>query len=151
MRWIIIILMGILMACNQSPIPTYGEVASGKHITWFNPKPWKWTAPDGRVWDDSGARNNNEGFNASGLPSDTPGIALSNHETLGDWVKITLPDGRIVVTQHVDMGPPGVMDISGPLADQLYPDGPDTIQQGHWKVERIGKDLPSGITPGIQK
>jgi hypothetical protein len=137
--------------CSPTPIPTTGKINSGTVITWFNPKPWIWTAPDGTVWHDASAERRNEGPYASGLPANTPGVALPNKETLGEWVKITLPDGRVVVTQQVDIGPSGgILDISAPLAAQLYLDGPSTIKPGPWIAERIGRELPSGVNPGIQ-
>jgi hypothetical protein len=62
-------------------------------------------------WDDVHARRRGEGPQASGLPHTEPGIAMPNRKTLGDWFKVTLPDGRTAYWRQSDVGPgPGNLD-----------------------------------------
>jgi hypothetical protein len=124
---------------------------SGDNVTWFLSKPWRWTDPNGYVWHDRGAEENGEGGNASGLLISVPGIALASHSTLSGWWMVTLPDGRRVVTQQIDIGPGGEdIDLSAPLAYILY-GSPDKVDAGNWSATYLGKTLPLGIVPGVQK
>ena len=124
---------------------------SGRNLTWFNPNPYTWTAPSGVVWNDKSARHFKEQENASGLSIDVPGVALPNRKTLKGWWRITLPDGRVVVTQQVDIGPrgKGVLDLNAALASQFY-DGPKNVT-GKWSAIYLGKELPKDISSGEQK
>jgi uncharacterized protein (TIGR02594 family) len=89
-----------------------GETTEGR-TTWFNPggAGHRYVDPrTGAVWDDAQARSRGEGPNASGLPPDTPGIALPHGrgKGLGEWHLVTLPDGRQVYARQTDRGPRGV-------------------------------------------
>ncbi len=60
---------------------------------------------------------------ASGAPRSQPGIALPSRDTLGQWFKVTTPDGRTIMAQQTDVGPAkwtgrGI-DINAPLARQM--------------------------------
>jgi hypothetical protein len=110
--------------------------------------------PGGTWYDPQGQK---EGAPASGLGHDVPGIATPGRAGLGEWFKVTTPDGRVVYTQKTDIGPGrgaqrrGVgLDVNAPLSKDLFPGGPGTFQQRGWQVERVGPKLPEGITPGIQ-
>src|SRR5262249_53933748 len=77
---------------------------------------------------------------------------------LGDWYRVTTPDGRVAIVRKSDIGPGkepqsrGVgADINAALASQLYPKGPSTFQEKGWGIQRIGPTLPEGMRAGIQE
>jgi hypothetical protein len=130
--------------------PTGADVTG--RMTWFNPRPWSYTDPNtGITWTDTSARARGEGPHASGLPISTPGIATAGRGGLGGWYEVTLPDGRKFVTQKTDVGPPGVVDLNAALASQAYPRGPQSIPRGRATARYLGRNLPEGLQPGIQR
>ena len=130
--------------------PTGADV-SGR-MTWFNPKPWSYTDPaTGITWADAQARARGEGYHASRLPITTPGFASAGRGGLGHWYEVALPDGRKFVTQKTDVGPPGVVDLNAALASQAYPRGPQSMPQGQASARYLGRNLPEGMRPGLQK
>lgn len=140
-------------------VPGVGQPSyeGGTKATWFHTgAPYQGT-PGGPVWSDPSGRA--EGAPASRMPSTTPGIATPGRGGLGDWHEVTLPDGRKFVYQKTDVGPgrgpqsKGIgLDINAPFAAQAYPGGPGTFPSGKggFQVRRIGKQLPSGVQPGLQ-
>ncbi len=114
----------------------------GLHITWFLPKPWHWTDASGHIWHDANAQFNNEGGNASGLPIETPGIAFPNNDlTLGGWWEIDFSVLRmVVVTRQVDIGPKKpVIDLSAPLAYQMFGSSKHIVDYSPWTATYLGK------------
>jgi hypothetical protein len=117
--------------------------------TWFDTNPGGY-----KGWNDpAGAR---EGKHASGLPGDTPGIATNDPSKLGQWVMLHSPDGRSSAVRYVDIGPgkrstsKGVVrDINAAAADQ-FGYTPKTYTEKGWSHDHIGKELPPGISPGLQ-
>jgi hypothetical protein len=138
-------------AAGQTPSGATVPQGGGTKATWFD--------TGGKIpgWSDSSGQR--EGAQASRLPSTTPGIATPGSAGLGEWFQVTLPDGRVVVTQKTDVGPgkgpqsKGVgLDVNAALASQLYPGGPGTFPSGKggFHVKPLGPRLPSGIKPGLQ-
>jgi hypothetical protein len=136
-------------------IPTIGPETTTR--AWFHTGGPYQAKPGAPVWSDVQGRK--EGLPASGLHPNVPGIATPGNVGLREWYQVTLPDGRVVITQKTYKGPgkgpvsKGVaLDINAALAAQLYPGGPSTFPSGAggFKVTRIGKTLPAGVTPGIQ-
>jgi hypothetical protein len=135
--------------------PQQPNYEGGTKATWFHTgDPIK---TPGGTWDDPSGRR--EGAQKSGLPASTPGIATPGDKGLGEWFQVTLPDGRVVVTQKVDKGPgkgpqaKGIgVDVNAALASTLYPGGPKTFPSGKggFHVQPLGKTLPAGVKPGIQ-
>lgn len=136
---------------GQMPSGATVPQGGGTKATWFDTggKIPGWSDPSGQ----------REGGQASGLPSTTPGIATPGRTGLGEWFQVTLPDGRVVVTQKTDVGPgkgpqsKGIgLDVNAALASQLYPGGPSTFPSGRggFHVKPLGPRLPSGMTPGLQ-
>ena len=127
---------------------------TGKHITWFLPKPYKWVDSKGYQWYDRGAFNNGEGPNASGLPFETPGFAFHNeNHTLGGWWQIDIPDiKKRIITRQTDIGPrKPVIDLNAMLAFELFgtemkADANDSHQ---WTITYLGKQLPNNVKEGI--
>jgi len=138
----------------SSSAPTAGggrfDVAGGQ--TWFLGKPWRYTDPKGNVWTDWGAMRNREGPFASGLPPDTPGFASATRRGLGGWYELSLPDGRKYVTRKVDVGPPGVVDLSAGAAYEIYGSQRATEAANRRRItgRYLGANLPPGVRPGIQ-
>jgi hypothetical protein len=117
-----------------------------------------WTDPSGNVIKDF---TKPTGANASGLPNNTPGIAVGwqtepnlGRGTLGHWFGVTprggINAGQTFLTQKVDAGPSAGSphtDINYPLADQTYgPLGPTGLPKGGGleegtTVQYLGKDL----------
>src|SRR5207245_303742 len=74
----------------------------------------------GKGWVDRGDK---PGSNVLRVPDSMQGIALPSRSTLGQWFKVTTPDGREFITQQTDVGPArrtgrGI-DISAALADRM--------------------------------
>jgi D-alanyl-D-alanine carboxypeptidase len=138
-----------------APTTSGGAPPSGTtSATWFYTGGAYRRGPGAPSWPDpSGAR---EGPPASGLPHTTPGIATPGRAGLGDYYKVTLPDGRVVYTTKADIGPGagpqrrGIgLDVNAPLADILYPGGPTTFPTHGFRVERVGPKLPEGATLNV--
>lgn len=127
---------------------------AGTHLTWFLGKPWRWTDATGHVWHDSGAQANGEGAYASGLPIETPGIALPNHGgTLGGWWRVAFPRlGMTATVRQVDVGPEtGVIDLSAPLAFKMFGSPGALVDHSPWTATYLGKTLPDGEAEGVVK
>ena len=127
---------------------------SGHHITWFLPRPWRWTDPSGHEWHDAGAQENGEGAYASGLPIETPGIALPNdHGTLGGWWQMDFPKLRMAaVVRQVDVGPKKpVVDLSAPLAHEMFGTPGRMPDHSPWTATYLGRTLPAGKTAGVSR
>jgi len=120
----------------------------GEKVTWFlgSGNDYRFEDPDGHVWFDSGAHNNKEGPFASGLPYNTPGIALPNYNhTLGGWWRVTMPRQNVsMVVVQVDIGPSGVIDLSAALAYLLFTKPADVPDYTPWRAEYLGRELPEG-------
>lgn len=115
---------------------------SGSHITWFLPRPWRWTDPTGRLWHDAGAERNGEGPYASGLPIETAGIAFPNeNHTLGGWWRLEFSHlNKTVVVRQVDVGPKKpVVDLSAPLAYELFKTPGGVPDFSGWVATYIGQ------------
>lgn len=126
---------------------------AGAHVTWFLPKPWRWTDPSGHTWHDEGAQAGNEGPYASGLSIATPGIALPDiFRTFGGWWKVTMPRQNIeMVVRQVDVGPiKPVIDFSAPLAFMLFTTEGNFPDHTPWIAEFLGHKLPDGVDAGIK-
>lgn len=124
----------------------------GQHVTWFLPKPWRWADPQGHVWHDGGAEANGEGPYASGLPIETPGIALPNNgDSLGGYWHVLMPRMNIeMVVRQVDVGPnKPVIDLSAPLAFLLFTTPGDVPDYTPWSAEFIGHELSPDVRAGI--
>lgn len=127
-------------------------VRVGSHVTWFLPKPWRWVDDQGHVWHDAGAEAGGEGPYASGLPIETPGIALPNQDhTLNGWWHVIMPRQNIeMVVKQVDVGPlKPVIDLSAPLAHLLFTTPGGVPDYTPWSAEFLGHDLPPDIYAGI--
>lgn len=127
-------------------------VRVGQHVTWFLPKPWRWTDDQGHVWHDAGAEANGEGPYASGLPIQTPGIALPNvGSTLGGFWHVMMPRQNIeMVVKQVDVGPLNpVIDLSAPLAHLLFTTPNGVPDYTPWSAEFLGHALPTNVFAGI--
>jgi hypothetical protein len=106
------------------------------------------------MWHDGGAQLNNEGYHASGLPIETPGIAFPNeNKTLSGWWEIYFPGLRMkVVTRQVDIGPKKpVIDLSAPLAFEMFGTPGRLVDHSNWKATYLGKELPDGKREGVVK
>lgn len=123
---------------------------TGTHLTWFlgrGPIPhYTWRDPDGEVWTDGGARGNDEGTYASGLPYNTPGIALPDRSTLGWWCRVSLPrQNALIILRHVDIGPrKPVLDITAQAAFILFTKRANFPDFTPWAVDPVGLHLPEG-------
>ena len=127
---------------------------SGRHITWFLPRPWRWTDETGRVWHDVGAEMNGEGAYASGLPIFTLGMAFPNeHKTLGGWWEVHFPELKMnVVARQVDVGPKKpLIDLSAPLAFVMFGSPSKVVDHSPWTATYFGHVLPDGKKPGVTK
>lgn len=121
---------------------------AGNHITWFLGQPWRWTDPTGHVWHDAGAQANGEGTYASGLPIETLGIALPNHGgTLGGWWRVDFPHiGMTITVRQVDIGPEtGVIDLSAPLAFEMFKTPNAIVDRSPWTATYLGASVPDGV------
>lgn len=131
----------------------------GTHLTWFlgrgplvGGSHYKWVDPDGKTWHDGGAESRGEGTYASGLPYNTPGIALPVHATLRQWCRISMPRQNItVVLRHVDIGPHSepVLDITAMAAFLLFTSQGRFPDYTPWVVEPLGLELPEGVTASL--
>jgi hypothetical protein len=127
---------------------------AGDKITWFLPKPWRWTDPTGRVWHDAGAERNRDGEYASNLPLDTPGIAFPNDKwTLSGWWEVRFPRlGKTVVARQIDIGAKKpVIDLSAPLAYAMFKSQDAMVDHTPWSATYLGINLPEGKSPGVAK
>lgn len=126
---------------------------SGQRLTWFLPKPWRWVDPHGHAWHDGGAQAGNEGPYASGMPYDTPGIAVPNSaHTLGDLVLLELPALHLKIkTWHVDIGPRwNVCDLSAPLAYLLFHTEAAFPDYSAWRLTFLGDPEDPGLVNVVQ-
>lgn len=133
---------------------------TGRHITWFNARGlivqgsrYKVIDPDGHVWYDRGAELNGEGAFASGMPYDTPGIAVpNNYRTLGELILLELPDiGIKIRTYHVDVGPRwNVVDCSSRLAYLLFKTEGNFKDYSAWKLTPLGDPPNPGLVNVVE-
>ena len=111
----------------------YGKYNNGKHK---------------HVWRDTG----DNGKNASGLPQTTPGIAIYNRKTLGDWYEVELKGKKYKVRQ-VDIGPAPwtgrKIDINAPLADMAGWNPKNFPTDSVVKYRHIGKQLPPELPSNV--
>lgn len=131
----------------------------GTHLTWFlgrgaliQGSHYSWRQPDDKgVWHDEGAEENHEGPFASGLPWDTPGIALPDHSILRQWCRVSMPRQSIVaVVRCVDIGPRHpVLDLTAPLAHLLFTSLANFPDYTPWTVDVLGPELPEGVTASV--
>lgn len=127
---------------------------AGDHITWFLPRPWRWTDPTGRVWHDAGAERNGEGPYASGMPIETPGIAFPNdRNTLRGWWEVAFPHlGKTVVARQIDVGPKKpVIDLSAPLAYLMFRSPSALVDHSPWTATYLGINMPEGKVAGVSQ
>jgi uncharacterized protein (TIGR02594 family) len=136
-------------------VGTPGTPGGNVRATWFQAGAPFQAGPGAPIWSDPSGRR--EGPPASGMSAQEAMIATPGRAGLGEWHRVTSPDGRIGYFRKGDVGPGqgprarGVgADIGGAAAAQFYPGGPKTFQERGWGVERIGKDLPEGLSPGLQ-
>lgn len=125
----------------------------GQHVTWFLPRPWRWTDEKGHVWHDLGAETNEEGPYASGAPIQTPGIAFPNNgHTLGGFWRVLMPRLNIeMVVRQVDVGPTlPVIDLSAPLAYLLFTTPGGVPDFTPWSAEFLGHELPTDVLAHIK-
>lgn len=136
------------------PVNTNGPSVEGKG-SWFNPTSVDggavpYTDAQGQVWND--AQGQREGPPVSGLSNDTPGIAINDRGTMGDYYLLTDPNGRSVVVRNFDMGPAGytgvAIDVNAAAASALgY--SPNNGPGGFgWSAQHIGSSLPDGYNVG---
>lgn len=125
----------------------------GTHLTWFlgSGNDYCWTDPDGHTWIDRRAAGGHEGAYASGLPYNTPGIALPARDTLRWWCRVSLPRQNLLcVVRHVDVGPRHpVLDCTAPFAYMMFTTQDNFPDYTPWIVEPIGLDLPEGTSATI--
>lgn len=122
-------------------------IFAGQRVTWFNGSGngYSLKTPDGQVWLDRGARAGREGAFASGLPFNTPGVALPGAYYLRQWFKLRLPAVNIeLVTRQVDIGPSGksVVDFDAALAWTVFTHS-GAVASVPWTAELIGPHLPA--------
>jgi hypothetical protein len=102
---------------------------------------------------------------SSGLPSETPGIAFGyrnfphhGRETLGGYYMVTPKEGKNAgqsfIFPHSDIGPGAghgeKLDYNAPAAQMVFGSMKESAIQGGASLKYIGKDLPKGVTPGLQ-
>jgi hypothetical protein len=102
---------------------------------------------------------------SSGLPSETPGIAFGyrnfphhGRETLGGYYMVTPKEGKNAgqsfILPHSDIGPGAghgeKLDYNAPAAQMVFGSMKESAIQGGASLKYIGKDLPKGVTPGLQ-
>lgn len=136
---------------SAAPTGDQGVVPEGR-ATWFHTGP-PIQGKDGVWHDPSGER---EGPPASGAPHSEPGIATPGRKGLGEWYEVVAPDGSVHVVRKTDIGPgrgpqsKGVTaDINAALTSQIYTK-PGEFKEKGWKIRHLGKNLPTGVTPGRQ-
>ena len=125
---------------------------AGEQITWFLPRPWRWTDPTGRVWHDAGAERNGEGYYAANVPIESPGIAFPNdHGTLRGWWQVAFPAlNKMVIARQIDVGPKKpVIDLSAPLAYAMFGSQDAMVDHSPWTATYLGINLPEGKVSGI--
>jgi len=116
-----------------------GGTPGSVRATWFSA-----TGPAVPGWPDpSGQREGPPAL--TGASTLEPGIATPGRGGLGDWFKVTSPNGQVAYVRKTDVGPGlgalrrGVSaDINAALARQMYPNGPRTFQERGWRIEHIG-------------
>lgn len=139
------------------PADPNGPSADGK-ATWFNPtdndgSQTPYTDSKGQTWNDG--QGQGEGPNASGLPRETPGIALPDRSTMGQTFLLTDPNGNSVIVRQVDYGPGTgatsrgvVVDVNAEAASRLgYTPGNGPAGNG-WNYQYLGQDPPAGYNVG---
>lgn len=128
---------------QSGSIPKDAKDVKSSPGSWFSQYQGKYS------WVDKADKPNS---NASGLPDNTPGIALRDRSTLGQYFNVQAPNGVTLLLRQVDIGPHEKtgrdIDINAAAAEAFGYDPKNFPTDGVFRYQHAGAKAPDGKEAG---